>query len=315
MARASAPGKVILLGEHFVVEGCPAVALAIDVRACVTATLHGGDYVEVASQELGSVKFEGEREGGPLYPVYLAAKKVIELTGTRAGLRIKVESDIPPAAGMGSSAAVAVATVAAVAGAVGAAVSLDEISELAYKVEEVVHERPSGIDNTVATYGGVILFRRGQGFTKLDVKLEPVRVVLADSGVPRSTGSLVVKVLKLKAKYSGVLNSLYQSASALVEEAVHALQRGDFETVGELVNINHGLLSSLGVSCLRLEELIYTAREAGALGAKITGAGGGGMILALCWKDNVEEVVRALERVATRVITAPVSARGVAWET
>ena len=312
-ATASAPGKVILVGEHFVVEGQPAIAVAVDLRARVVVEEGEAPLVEIASRELGEAVFRGaEGEAGhPLYPIFAAAREVVHLASRRVGLRIRVESDIPLAAGMGSSAAVAVATVAATAKLLGLALDLKRISNLAYVAETLVHGRPSGIDNTVSTYGGAIAYRRGEGFMRLRADFSPVKLVLADSGIKRSTGAMVAKVRALKEKHPSILEPLYYAAGRLAVEVGKALERGDFEVVGELMNVNHGLLSAIGVSNLKLEELVYTARRAGALGAKITGAGGGGLVVALCRAEDAEKIAAALREVSSNVFTAPISNVGV----
>ena len=316
LVKASAPAKTILVGEHFVVAGCPAIAAAIDVRATVEAErLSASGIIEVDSRELGRQVFEaGKAASGPLYPVYVAASEVLKLAGCDIGLRLRVESGIPPSSGMGSSAAVAVATVTAVAALLGISLPPGEISRVAYAAETLVHGRPSGIDNTVSTYGGVIYYKRGEGFTKLKADLSPVRIILADSGIQRSTGELVSKVLALKARHASILDHVYEAAANLAEAAKVAIERGDYPTLGELMNINHGLLSAIGVSNAKLEELVYAARQAGALGAKITGAGGGGMVLALAWSEDAGKVAQALSRLSERVIVATISQEGARLE-
>jgi len=310
-ASASAPGKVILIGEHFVVEGSPAIAVAVDVRARVTAERAEGELVTVSSRELGEAVFGPSAGEGPLYPVYVAAWEVVKRTNQRVGLKLTVESDIPPGAGMGSSAAVAAATAAATAKLLGLPLSRDEVAQAALAAEVIVHGKPSGIDPTVSSYGGAIYFKRGEKTERINADFGQVRLVLADSGIQRSTGALVAKVLETKKRHPEVLEPLYKAAASLAEKARSALERGDFATVGELMNINHGLLSALGVSNSKLEELVYAARNAGALGSKITGAGGGGMIVALCWREDAERVARELGKIAVRVIAAPVSEEGV----
>lgn len=315
-AVASAPGKVILVGEHFVVENEPAIAVAINLRARVRATKVEGEGVEVRSRELGLAQvFRGdEPRSSPLYPVYFAAKVTMEYIGVESPLRVEVFSDIPPASGMGSSAAVAVATVAAVAKALRVKLVEDEISRLAYRAEEIVHGKPSGIDNTISTYGGAIAYRKTEGFLRLEADFSPVRLVLADSGLPRSTGEMVARVRRLKAKYPRVFEPLYHAAGRLAIEAGKAIEAGNFRALGELMNVNHGLLSAIGVSNEVLERLVYRAREAGALGAKITGAGGGGFIVALCEKGSEERVAKALREVSSRVFVVDVSGEGVRYE-
>lgn len=312
-ASASAPGKAILVGEHFVVEGSPAIAAALNVRARVTVERIDEDVVKVVSRELGEAVYGACEERNPLYPVYAAAREVVKRFGERVGLKITVESDIPLGAGMGSSAAVAVATVAATARLLGLPLTPDDIAQLALAAEVVVHGKPSGIDPTISSYGGAILFKKGEKPRKINADFEQIRFVLADSGIRRSTGSMVTKVLETKKKFTGILEPLYRSAAELVERTREALENGDFATVGELMNINHGLLSALGVSNAKLEELAYAAREAGALGSKITGAGGGGMVLALCWKEDAETVAQKLEKLAAHTIVASISKEGVVY--
>jgi len=315
-STASAPGKVILVGEHFVVGGTPAVALAINLRARATVQPREDRAITIYSKELRiREKFSEEEvnKKSPLYPIYIAANLARRYISLGKGLDITITSELPPAAGMGSSAAVSVATAAAII-ALKKKVSRAVVSQIAFEAEKIVHGKPSGIDNTISTYGGAILYIKDKGFTRINPKLKNVALVLADTGIPRSTGEMVAKVRKLKARYSSVLDPIYKSAEVLACEVAKALEMGDVKTVGELMNINHGLLSAVGVSIAKLEELVYTARNAGALGAKITGAGGGGLIVALCYKRDLKRVKSALAKVAKKVYTAGVSKRGVMVE-
>ncbi len=315
-AVASAPGKTILFGEHFVVTGEPAIAVAVGLRARVEAVLTGGREIEVESRNLGlKASFTlGGGGGGPLYPVAVAAAEALREAGIEGGVRVVVDSEIPPAAGMGSSAAVAVATVAAVAAAGGVELEPSRVSELAYRAEEVVHGKPSGIDNTVSALGGAVLYKKGVGARSLEADFSPVSIVLADTGRPRNTGEMVRRVLELRDAFPEVLEHVYRAAGALVERATMHLERGEFEALGRLMDVNHGLLSAVGVSTVEIEELVYKARGAGALGAKLTGAGGGGFIVALAWRDSARDVAEALRKVSGRVYVAPVETVGVRVE-
>lgn len=316
-AVASAPGKVILFGEHFVVEGQPAIAVAVSLRAKVSVKPTDELCVSVSSANLDLREdFDPQNpdRSSPLYPIAHAAMLTMEELGARAGLSIRVDSSIPPAAGMGSSAAVAVATVKAVAAALGHDLEREKISRIAFEAEKLVHGKPSGIDNTVATYGGTIAYRRGEGFLELEVDFSPVSLVLADTGKPRRTGELVQKVLNLKAAFPQVLEPLYYAAGRLAVEAAKMMERGDFEAVGELMNVNHGFLSAIGVSTAEIEQLVYAARQAGALGAKLTGAGGGGFIVALCRREDAERVSTILGKLSPRVFTVSVEKEGVRLE-
>ncbi len=312
--EGSAPGKTILIGEHFVVENEPAIAVAIGLRAHVMVEEVEEEKIEIISEDLGirEVFNEGsKRINSPLYPLYYGIRQLLDNVGIKESIRLKIKSEIPVAAGMGSSAAVAVASIAAVSRLLGVRLSEEEISRFAYMCERIVHGKPSGIDNTIATYGGVIAFRRNEGFLKLRGDTSKISLILADSGIPRNTGNMVMRVLKLKGKYPSVMEPLYHTAGRLAIEAGKAIEEGDFAKLGELMNINHGLLSAIGVSNLRLEKLVYRAREAGALGSKITGAGGGGFIVALCEKGAEVKIREALKEISRRVYVTEVEERGV----
>lgn len=317
-AVATAPGKVILFGEHFVVEGQPAIALALSLRARVTASATGRPSILIRSENLGLSReygFPPENDKSPLYPVAYAAYLAAERAGKNGGIEIVVDSEIPPGAGMGSSAAVSVATVAAASRLMGLELSLEEISRLAYEAEKIVHGKPSGVDNTVATFGGAIAYRKGEGFLRLNVDFGDVSLVLADTGKPRSTGELVKRVLTLKSAFPTVMEPIYYAAGRLSVEAAKLMERGDWEAVGVLMNVNHGLLSAIGVSTAEIERLVHAARSAGALGAKLTGAGGGGFIVALVRRGQEHSVVKELEKLSPRVILCSVSEKGVELST
>jgi len=317
-AEASAPGKVILVGEHFVVENQPAIAVALDLRAKVLVeVLEGEPKIEITSKNLVISEvftLTSVNKESPLYPIYYAAKTTMDFIGKEKPLRIIIDSEIPPAAGMGSSGSVAVATVAATSSALGVSLGKEDISRLAYQAEVIVHGKPSGIDNTIATYGAAIAYRKTEGFVELKADFSPVLLVLADSGIPRSTGEMVRRVRALKERYPKIMNPLYHAAGHLAIEAGKAIEAGDFERLGELMNINHGMLSAVGVSNLVLEKLVYVARKSGALGAKITGAGGGGFIVALCWREDAEKVAESLRNLSSRVIVGQISQEGVRVE-
>ena len=314
---ASAPGKVILVGEHFVVENEPAVALALELRAKVLARERKGEdrYYSRNFNKALTVRQGKIVQGGENIDLFRPLIRIAEIIRERAGedsnFELMVDSEIPPASGMGSSAAVAVATVAALGKFYSLDLAREEISQIAYEAEKVVHGKPSGIDNTISTYGGAIVFRKSEGFIRLNVKLNDVVIILADSGIPRRTGDMVLKVKKLKEKYSEILDPLYHAAGHLAIETARALQEGDIVKIGELMNMNHGLLSAVGVSNLKLEELVFTARQAGAIGAKITGAGGGGSIVALAYREDSERIVSELEKIASRVFSLDIAEEGV----
>jgi len=317
MIIASAPAKVILVGEHFVVENEPAIAVAVDVRAFVTASKRKDNLVTLKSLNLGisdSFKKDESVKLKEFEPLEVVVRELEGEVSSWIGLDVVIDSKIPVAAGMGSSAAIAVASTLAISKALGLELSRKEVSSIAYEAEKVVHGKPSGIDNTISTYGGAIVYRKSEGFIPLECDFSGYKLILADSGIPRSTGEMVAKVRKLKNKYPKVMDPLYHAAGRLTIEAAKTLRDRDFVKLGELMNINHGLLSAVGVSNEKLERLVYTARRAGALGAKITGAGGGGYIVALADDDNASRVANALKSLSERVMVLSVSSEGVRIE-
>ena len=305
MIVASAPAKVILFGEHFVVYGEPAIVLAIDKRARASAELRTDKRLYINSVDLGlsgffmEERFQPERGGEEarpkLEPIKIAAEKVLDLSKKEVGVSIEVESSIPVAAGLGSSAAVAAAVVVAVSHLLGVKLSKEEIFRFAYEAERFVHGTPSGIDPTISTYGGVLLFQKDRGVKSLDVE-EDIPLVVGDTGMKRSTGEQVAMVREKRGQFPSIIDHVIKTGGKVALEAAKALENEDLNALGELMNINHALLCAVGVSNEPLERLVYAARKAGALGAKLTGAGGGGCMVALCLPEKLEEVAEAIER-------------------
>jgi len=176
-----------------------------------------------------------------------------------------------------------------------------------------VHITPSGVDPAISTYGGLITYRRGEGIRRLEAR-GPLELVVGDTGIKRSTGALVSAVRALKERRPRLFASLLEAAEHLVADAVAALERGDLTALGELMDINHGLLSAIGVSNEALDRLVHAARRAGALGAKLTGAGGGGCMVALVEPGSGERVARAVEAAEGRAFLAELSREGVRVE-
>lgn len=301
-AAASAPGKVILIGEHFVVYGEPALVMAINryVEVDVEERTDNAIYVSTNLGPSGFFKgdkFRPERGGGEarrmLEPIKISAEETLKSQGERHGLSIEVASTLPVAVGLGSSGASAVATVAAVGRLLGADLARESIISLATEAERYVHVNPSGIDQSISAYGGVLSYRKSEGILRLRIE-SAVPVVIGNTGVSRNTGKLVDNVWVRVEQVPSVMKPLIEAAGKLTNQAIDALKRGDLEEMGLLMNVNHGLLTALGVSSEELDRLIYAARRGGALGAKLTGAGGGGCMVALTRVERKEAVARSI---------------------
>lgn len=305
VVTASAPAKVILFGEHFVVYGQPAVVLAIDKRARARVQLRKDDRININSTDLRIAGiFKGERfqatKGGSkarqkLEPIRSAVKQVLRKAETKAGVNVTIESNIPIAAGLGSSAAVATSTVAAVSHLLGVEFSREQIFRMAYESERLVHGTPSGIDPAVSTYGGALQFQKDRDFVDLKIETD-IPLVIGNTRVQRSTGELVAKVRRMREGFQPITDLIFVTGARTALLAVDALRKGSLQTVGELMNINHALLCAIGVSHDSLERLIYAARNAGAYGAKLTGGGGGGCMIALAEEKKLKKVMVAIAR-------------------
>ena len=318
--EATAPGKMILFGEHSVVYRGPAVVLAIDRRARVNASRRDDRKVYVDADNLGfSGYFEDDVyhavrgkvwRGRNLAALNVAAKKTMDHLGVESGVNLKVRSMIPIAVGLGSSAAICVATVGAVERLFDANLSKEEISRLAFEGETIIHGKPSGVDNTVSTFGGVLSYERDSGIKhhKLDSSMP---FIIGNTWKKRSTRKMVESVAALKERNPALVDSIIDAMGGIAGEGLDALLAKDIHRIGDLMNMNHGLLSAIGVSTMKLEALVYTARQNGALGAKLTGAGGGGCMIAVAEEEKMSAVEKAIRRRKSESYRVQLTDRGV----
>jgi len=311
-AIAKAPAKIILLGEHFCVHGAPAISMAINLYAKVKVEKWKEEGLYISSknfgvsavyQNKGFLVKEGDMEEAKriLNPIRIAVESTLKNKGlTFKGLKVEVDSEIPVGVGLGSSAAITVATIAATAKHFGFNLPKEEVCFLAYDSERYIHFNPSGVDQTTSTYGGIILYRVSSPVKHLKPLKHPV-FVIGNTGIRRVTGDFVKKVGKLKEERKELLESLLKTAENLVLDGVKALESGNVTLFGELMNKNHELLSKIGVSHEKLELFVDTARKAGALGAKLTGGGGGGCMIALVKPEKLVEVARAIREIGGEI--------------
>ena len=307
-SKASAPGKVILFGEHFVVYGVKAILCSINKRVTVTAEKTSERKISINS-EIGSLILEPNKLiseiNSPLKPFYYLANKAIK--NQDAGIEIKIKSEIPLGAGLGSSSACCVAGAAAIFKLFGD-VSKEKILELAIEAERTIFENTSGADCTVCTYGGIIEYGKKQGFKKIED--EPnFQLVIANSNIEHSTESMVsgVKtfVIKNKEKFSKLLNQ----ESKLVEDVLKLLKENNPEELGEKINQNQKYLETIGISNNQLKKMIEIGQKT-SFGAKITGSGGGGCIFALTNESNVEQSLKEFKDKNFECFSAEIDFKG-----
>jgi len=288
-SKASAPGKVILFGEHFVVYGVKAILCAINKRITVTAEKIEGEKISIKSNignlELKTGKLISEINS-PLKPFYYLADKMLKNDNT--GIEIIVESDIPLGVGLGSSSACCVAGAAAISRLFKKTTN-EEILALAIEAEKTIFENTSGADCTVCTYGGIMIYDKENGFHKIES--EPnFHLVIANSNIEHSTQSIVEDVRKFKENDEIKFSSLCKIESKLIEDVLELLKGNDIKKLGIKVKENQEHLETIGVSNTTLREMIQIGQTE-SFGAKITGAGGGGCIYALTDKSNLEQTI------------------------
>jgi mevalonate kinase len=281
MVKCSAPGKVFLFGEHAVVYGVRAIACAIDMRTTVEITpAHRGIHIHSV--------FKDEPDKNQY--IRTAIKKFQRYAEVK-DIYVKVASKIPVASGLGSSAAVAVATIAALNEEYHVGLGREEISALGYQTELEVQGAASPTDTFVSTMGGTVIVPDRK-------KLPPITcgVVVGHTGISKSTSRMVARVRALKEKYPEVVDGIMGCIGKMSERGEQLVIRNDYRSIGELMNINQGLLDALGVGIPELSLQVQAARAHGAYGAKITGAGGGGCMVAICDPDRCRDIALAIGR-------------------
>ena len=301
--RQSAYGKIILLGEHAVVYGRPAIALPIPL-AVEAAVRKEGDGINVLIPRWGI-----EQKVRPSAPGFagIIATLMSQIGLASENMTIEVFPHIPRAMGLGGSSALAVAILRAADEAYGLQLSDGRINELAFECEKTAHGTPSGIDNTVATYGAPLLYQRQQDeaqqqarFTNITLG-QPLEIVIGVTGKESLTADTVARVRASWQQYPDRYESLFDQIGQLTSVGQSALQEGRLDELGELMNLCHGYLNALQLSTPELEELIHIARRHGAIGAKLTGGGGGGSMIALC-PDATHSVQKAFEAAGYKAI-------------
>lgn len=294
----SAPGKIYLFGEHAVVYGEPAIACAIELRTRVSATRAGS--ITICS-DLGSTGLDFD-----VHPYVCSA---IEKLGSPE-VSVEISSDIPVGSGLGSSAAVTIATLAAVNAEFGLGHSKEELAGMGHEIEQKVQGRASPTDTFVSTFGGVVEIPSRK---RLDILDCGVVIGNTNKGATlKKTAKLVKQVAALKEDYPEIIDPIIRTIGSFAKKGEPLVKKKDYASLGRLMNVNHGLLDALGVGTPELSALVYAARDAGAFGAKITGAGGGGCMVALT--DSPRRAASAIERAGGKAIITEFTPRGALQE-
>ena len=299
VTTASAPGKTILFGEHAVVYGRPAIAVPVsDLRATAQVEVGSasGGVLLVAEDLHETYRLEETYDSDTARALQVTVRNTLEYLGLSSeglALTVRVCSQIPIARGLGSGAAIATALVRALARHFGRYITASAISDLTYQTEIIFHGTPSGIDNTVVAFEKPVYFVKGE---RMDIFWvgRPFTLIVADTGVPSRTRDTVADVRQHWLVDRPRYEALFDAVGGVVDRARQAIIVGDVEALGLLMDENQALLQEMHVSGPELDRLIQVAREAGAKGAKLSGGGRGGCLIALANGENDSKIATAL---------------------
>lgn len=319
--RISAPGKLMLFGEHAVVYGHPCIVTAINQRVYVSVERTSSPFVEIEAPDMRVTDYKkgigllGKDVNIPKGVKFLeiAVRNFFEKYKVKSGLKIKTKSEFSSEFGFGSSSAVTVGVAKALSELFKVGLKEQELFDLSYKTVLDIQGVGSGFDLAAAIWGGTLWFVGG-GKTILPLQKEELPIVVGYTGIKADTPTLVRQVAERNRKYPDTSARIFEAIADIVKKTKTALEKKDWPRLGDFMNFNQGLLDALGVNTRELSALIYAAREAGALGAKLSGAGGGDCMLALVSKENKRKVERAIEEAGGQVLRIKNSAEGVRLE-
>ncbi|MEM3397366.1 MAG: mevalonate kinase [Thermoplasmata archaeon] len=299
-------GKVIIFGEHFVVHGLPSIVCAIGMKTTATVSIlkkkdFSGFEIEDLRPETPGYKKEKEAQ------MYKSISLMCDYCGidlTKTPLKITFAGDLVAASGIGASAAACTAFARAVNEEFKLGFNDEKINEVAYQGEKGYHGTPSGVDNTASTFGGCLAFLKGPPPKFERIKMPSrIEIVMGNTGLTANTQKVVEEVKTFMKREPEKTKEIFVEAEGLISAGRKALETGDYRKVGDLMNRNHELLQQLGVSSKELDLLVNLARENGAWGAKLTGTGRGGYMVALTpGVECQEKVAKAIERAGFNVL-------------
>lgn len=305
---ATAPAKVILFGEHFIVYGGKAILCAIDKKITVESELVNSSTIEIDSA-LGTISIPKNEPiknvDATFRPVVFVAQKILQKFNSKSGLKTTIRSEIPPGVGLGSSSACCVAATSSISG-LFAKFSKEEILDMALEAEKTVFENASGADTASCTFGGIMEYTK-QGTKNLNLAPK-FQLVIANSKMVHSTSEVVSRVKQFKEKHPDEFSLLCQNESALIEASLEALKTNDLEKIGEKMILNQAHLQKIGVSNQTLDSMVQSVKNT-SYGAKLTGAGDGGCIVVLVDESNLKYTLDTLSKYecfATKIDTAGV---------
>jgi mevalonate kinase len=317
----SAPGKLMLFGEHAVVYGKPCIVTAVDQRIRLTAEKLASNELVVDAPDVGISGYRkdtGKLGVGMEIPkgvkfIEFTVKNFKNVYGLPGGVKINTKSDFSSEFGFGSSSAVTVAVVKALSELFQTKLSKKALFDLSYKTVIEIQGVGSGFDLAAAIWGGTLYFVGGGEVIK-PFKTRSLPLVVGYTGIKADTATLIRQVGELYKSQKAEIEGIFDSIQEIVEAAKIAIEDSNLKKLGELMNANQNLLAKLGVNSSELNNLVTAALASGALGAKLSGAGGGDCMIAVVGKDKRKDVAEAIEKAGGQVIDINTNAEGVKIE-
>ncbi len=318
---ASAPAKLMLLGEHAVVYNHPCLVTSVDQRMKLTVSSIEESFFELEAADVNILRYkkpmtdlgQGDIPKGAKF-VEVAVKNFLNRYPLKNGLKMETKSEFSSQFGFGSSSAVTVCTIKALSVLSNAHLSPKEIFDLSYKTVLDIQGKGSGFDVAGATFGGTLYFiTGGKKIEPLDA--QSLELIVGYSGVKSDTVTMVNMVKEKMTTQKETIEKIFDAIADLVDKARKAIEEKDWPRLGTLLNYNQDYLEDLGVSTQKLNDMISAARYAGAFGAKLSGAGGGDCMIALVSAEEKPSVARAIEKARGQIIDVAINAPGVRTET
>ncbi len=303
---ASAPGKIILFGEHFVIYGIKAVLCSTDKRITATSQFVDEKIIRIRSS-FGEIEMDIDAldnlenvQQKFMRPFFYIAKKTLIENSIKQGIEIVIESEISPGVGLGSSSAACVAVTASVNGLFHK-LSKDEVVKFTIQAERTIFEQNSGADASVSTFGGLVSYDLKDGFQPIPSRND-LSFIISNSAQVHNTQDVVKQVRQFKEKNEDLFNKICREEIDIVNNAIISLKENNLNELGSLMLKNHELLKQIGVSTEKIDFLVKEAKKT-AHGAKITGAGGGGCIITLVDNSNTKDTLDNLRKISDCFIT------------
>lgn len=314
--KCSAPGKLMLFGEHAVVHGRACIVTAVDQRMHVEAEVNGKNELVVNAPQLGIKNYHKTvselcNQEMPKQVSFIEAvvKRFYEKYGLEKGLNITTHSEFSHTYGFGSSSGVTIATTKALALLYDIQLKDKEVFDLGYQAVLDIQKVGSGFDLAAALWGKILYYKKGAEVVE-ELEVGELPLVVCYSGIKADTPTLVEQVNEFKRKNPQKVNSIFEQIEKITQKAKKLIPLKEWKEIGKLMEQNQKLLEKLGVSTYRLEKLIHTAKKAGALGAKLSGAGGGDCIIALLATSKKEKVEKALKKAGGQIMDVKLNSQG-----